>query len=364
MLRNVRFSLVAACLLLMEAPSRAADIPELVRKAKPAVVELITYDAQGRILAMGSGFFINPSGWLITNNHVVSGAHSVVARTSTGESYQTVLKRHVLDVDLALVKFNLQNVPYLVLDRHTAVEGQHVLVIGNPEGLEGTVSEGIVSAIREDGWSIQFTAPISPGSSGSPVLNDEGKVIGMATLIHEGGQNLNFALSSQAILFMTKTLVDLLRSEAHPVGTPSPSPHVEKAIAEDNRAAGQRFLADNAKKPGVKVLPSGLQYKIFKAGTGPKPKDTDFVVTNYRGTFIDGKEFDSSEKNGGPVKFPVSGVIEGWREALKLMPVGSRWEIYIPSELAYGDDGARGDAIAPGETLIFDIELLRIKKAD
>jgi FKBP-type peptidyl-prolyl cis-trans isomerase len=82
-----------------------------------------------------------------------------------------------------------------------------------------------------------------------------------------------------------------------------------------------------------------LQYEILKAGTGPKPKDTDVVVTNYRGTFIDGKEFDNSDKNGGPLRFPVNAVIKGWSEALKLMPVGSKWEIYIPSELAYGDDG-------------------------
>lgn len=134
-----------------------------------------------------------------------------------------------------------------------------------------------------------------------------------------------------------------------------------KTTADKNKADGKKFLEDNAKKAGVKTLPSGLQYKVVKEGAGEKPKDTDVVETNYRGTLIDGKEFDSSEKNGGPVSFPVNGVIKGWSEALKLMPVGSKWEIYVPSELGYGDEGA-GEDIAPGSTLVFQVELLKIKK--
>ncbi len=134
-----------------------------------------------------------------------------------------------------------------------------------------------------------------------------------------------------------------------------------KASAGRNKAEGKKFLDENSKKPGVKTLPSGLQYKVVKEGTGERPKDTDVVTANYRGTLIDGKEFDSSEKNGGPVSLPVSGVIKGWSEALKLMPVGSKWEIYVPSELGYGDEGA-GEDIAPGSTLIFDVELLGVKK--
>jgi FKBP-type peptidyl-prolyl cis-trans isomerase len=134
-----------------------------------------------------------------------------------------------------------------------------------------------------------------------------------------------------------------------------------KASADKNKVEGKKFLEDNAKKSGVKTLPSGLQYKIVKQGAGEKPKDTDVVETNYRGTLISGKEFDSSAKNGGPVSLPVSGVIKGWSEALKLMPVGSKWEIYVPSDLGYGDEGA-GEDIAPGSTLVFDVELLGIKK--
>src|ERR1700730_2146878 len=134
-----------------------------------------------------------------------------------------------------------------------------------------------------------------------------------------------------------------------------------KAVAEKNKADGKKFLDENSKKDGVKTTASGLQYKVIKDGTGDKPKDADFVETNYRGTTIDGKEFDSSAKNGGPVSFPVNGVIKGWSEALKLMPVGSKYQLYIPSDLAYGDEGA-GEDIAPGSTLVFDVELLNIKK--
>ena len=134
-----------------------------------------------------------------------------------------------------------------------------------------------------------------------------------------------------------------------------------KDLADKNKAEGKKFLDANAKEPGVKTLPSGLEYKVEKEGTGPKPKDTDIVETNYRGTLINGQEFDSSEKNGGPVSFPVNGVIKGWTEALKLMAVGSKWRLFLPSDLAYGDEGM-GDTIQPGSTLIFDVELLGIKK--
>jgi FKBP-type peptidyl-prolyl cis-trans isomerase FklB len=134
-----------------------------------------------------------------------------------------------------------------------------------------------------------------------------------------------------------------------------------KVVAEKNKVDGKKFLADNAKKTDVKTTPSGLQYKVIKEGSGDKPKDSDVVETNYRGTTIDGKEFDSSAKHGSSFSFPVNGVIKGWSEALKMMPVGSKWELYVPSELAYGDEGY-GDDIAPGSTLVFQVELLGIKK--
>ena len=131
-------------------------------------------------------------------------------------------------------------------------------------------------------------------------------------------------------------------------------------VSDTNKAAGAKYLADNRTKPGVVTLPSGLQYKIIKEGTGPKPAATDTVVTNYRGTLIDGTEFDSSYKRGEPAEFPVNRVIKGWTEALQLMPVGSKWELYIPPDLAYGEHSP-GPEIGPNSTLVFDVELMSIK---
>jgi FKBP-type peptidyl-prolyl cis-trans isomerase len=129
--------------------------------------------------------------------------------------------------------------------------------------------------------------------------------------------------------------------------------------AEGNKKEGDAFLAANKSKEGVVTLPSGLQYKILTAGTGPKPSTSDSVVCNYRGTLINGTEFDSSYKRGQPATFPVTGVIKGWTEALQLMPVGSKWQLYVPADLAYGDRSPTAD-IGPGSTLIFEIELLSI----
>ena len=129
-----------------------------------------------------------------------------------------------------------------------------------------------------------------------------------------------------------------------------------------NKQEGDAFLATNKSKPGVVALPSGLQYKVIQNGDGPKPTASDTVVCNYKGTLIDGTEFDSSYKRGQPATFPVGQVIKGWTEALQLMPVGSKWELYIPSSLAYGERGTQGGPIGPNETLIFEVELLSIQQ--
>jgi FKBP-type peptidyl-prolyl cis-trans isomerase FklB len=130
--------------------------------------------------------------------------------------------------------------------------------------------------------------------------------------------------------------------------------------AETNKKEGEAFLAANKTKEGVVTLPSGLQYKVVKEGSGPKPTASDSVVCNYRGTLIDGTEFDSSYKRGQPATFPVNQVIKGWTEALQLMPVGSKWQLFVPSELAYGQRSP-GPGIGPNATLIFDVELLSIQ---
>jgi len=127
-----------------------------------------------------------------------------------------------------------------------------------------------------------------------------------------------------------------------------------------NKTEGEAFLAANKSKDGIVTLPSGLQYKILTAGTGPKPTASDSVVCNYRGTLINGTEFDSSYKRGQPATFGVGQVIKGWTEALQLMPVGSKWQLFIPSSLAYGERGA-GAEIGPNATLIFEVELLSIQ---
>ena len=135
---------------------------------------------------------------------------------------------------------------------------------------------------------------------------------------------------------------------------------VAKELGEKNKNEGEAFLAENKAKEGVVTLASGLQYKILKEGEGKKPMVDDTVVCNYRGTLIDGTEFDSSYKRNQPATFPVKGVIKGWTEALQLMPVGSKWQLFIPSALAYGERGA-ANSIGPNATLIFEVELISIK---
>jgi FKBP-type peptidyl-prolyl cis-trans isomerase FklB len=134
-----------------------------------------------------------------------------------------------------------------------------------------------------------------------------------------------------------------------------------KKAGEKNKAEGEAFLAANKKKPGVIALPSGLQYKVITRGKGKSPKATDTVTVNYKGTLIDGTEFDSSYKRGEPASFPVNGVIKGWTEALQLMKEGSKWELFIPPDLAYGEKGA-GNVIGPNATLVFEVELLSFKE--
>src|SRR5499426_320812 len=134
----------------------------------------------------------------------------------------------------------------------------------------------------------------------------------------------------------------------------------QKQAGEKNKTDGAKFLEDNKKKPGVKTTTSGLQYKVEKEGTGAQPKPTDMVTMNYRGTLIDGTEFDSSYKRGQPATFPVNGVIKGWTEALQLMKQGAKYQLFIPSNLAYGER-AMGADIGPNSTLIFEVELMEVK---
>ena len=134
-----------------------------------------------------------------------------------------------------------------------------------------------------------------------------------------------------------------------------------KKLAAKNKTEGEKFLADNKKQKGIVTLPDGLQYRIIKKGSGETPKSTDTVVTHYRGKLVNGTEFDSSYTRGEPAKFVVNGVIPGWTEALQLMTPGSKWELFVPAKLAYGEH-AVGGKIGPNSTLIFEVELLSIEK--
>jgi FKBP-type peptidyl-prolyl cis-trans isomerase FklB len=136
---------------------------------------------------------------------------------------------------------------------------------------------------------------------------------------------------------------------------------VAKKMGEKNKKEGETFLAENKKKEGIVTLASGLQYKILKKGSGKKPKLTDTVTTHYKGTLIDGTEFDSSYRRNQPVSFPVNGVIAGWTEALQLMEEGAKWQLFIPASLAYGERGA-GPQIGPNAMLIFEVELISVQE--
>jgi len=173
--------------------------------------------------------------------------------------------------------------------------------------------------------------------------------------------NINTALVTRAINDVNrkgKLLLDEQQAQAAIVN------YMQKAQSEKasgNKKLGLEFLAANKSKPGVVTRPSGLQYMVEKQGTGPKPALTDMVRVHYHGTLIDGKVFDSSVERGQPIELNVNGVIPGWTEALQLMPVGSKWKLFIPADLAYGDRQA-GPMIAPGSTLVFEVELLDIVK--
>ena len=153
-----------------------------------------------------------------------------------------------------------------------------------------------------------------------------------------------------------KKMLNLYRTEAQAAQKKAQTEQGEKNMAE-----GSKFLEENKSKEGVVVLPSGLQYKVLTEGTGKTPKATDKVKVHYKGTLLDGKEFDSSYKRGTPAEFPVNGVIKGWTEALQLMKEGSKWMLYIPGDLAYGPMGTRDGSIGPNATLIFEVELLEVK---
>jgi FKBP-type peptidyl-prolyl cis-trans isomerase FklB len=205
--------------------------------------------------------------------------------------------------------------------------------------------------------------PVAPAPVMKNALDSFSYALGlsMASFYKEQGiTNINTALVTKALKDVTagKPLLDEAQINNCIMGFMQAK---KGEAAEPNKKEGQAFLEANKSKPGVVTLPSGLQYKVIKEGTGPKPAATDKVKVHYHGTLINGKVFDSSVERGEPITFGVSEVIAGWTEALQLMPVGSKWQLFIPSDLGYGDAGA-GNDIQPGSTLLFDVELLDIVK--
>jgi len=174
-------------------------------------------------------------------------------------------------------------------------------------------------------------------------------------------QGVQDALNSNALLMTNDEINQELKDFQR-----SASTKIQAQVQKDtqkNQQIGNSFLAANKERPGVQTTTSGLQYKVLSAGSGPKPTLNDEVTVDYEGRLLDGRIFDSSFERGQPASFKLNGVIQGWQEALQLMPAGSTWEIYIPANLAYGKEGAQG-VIGPNETLIFKVHLLKIKSAN
>lgn len=236
-------ALILALLVFSATPLMADSISEIIAKAKRAVVEIVTRDATGTPKDLGTGFFVSPDGLVVTNLHVIEGADSITAVSDKGAIFlfERVVAQPV-GVDLVVLKFHAADVPFLKLgESSTAVEGQKVIVIGNPTSLMGTVSDGTISAFRENRSIIQITAPISHESSGSPVMDETGQVIGIATLVSSEGQNLNFAIPAEEVP------AELLEPPGSAPPTATPTPAIEaKAYFDSGLASLNRKEYDKA----------------------------------------------------------------------------------------------------------------------
>ena len=255
------------------------------------------------------------------------------------------------------------------LARQTPAAGTQAAPAATPKSASGAQSSG---AAKTGTAATAAKKPAAPAVA--PLTTDKQKAS------YAIGQNIGQGLQKDGVDVDATALARGIRdaiSGAKPALTPEEEKAVLTKLATDvrakqqeklealsaaNKKQGEDFLAANKAKDGVTTLPSGLQYKILTAGTGPKPAPTDKVVCNYRGTFLSGQEFDNSYKRGEPVTFPVNGVIKGWSEALLLMPVGSKWQLFVPANLAYGEQGRQG--IEPNSTLVFEVELMSIAPKD
>lgn len=202
-----------------------------------------------------------------------------------------------------------------------------------------------------------------------PLLKNGVDSLSYAIGINIGGNMAAQGIENLNYVALNKGIADALKKNPTPLMDENTAnmtiqQKLQEYMAKKNSAVkeeGKKFLAENKKQPGVVELPSGIQYKIITQGTGVKPTLEDTIKVHYQGTRIDGFEFDNSYKRGEPIEFPLGGLIEGWKQTLVLMPVGSKWQLFIPSDYAYGDRGAGAD-IPGGATLIFELELLDVKQ--
>jgi FKBP-type peptidyl-prolyl cis-trans isomerase len=251
-----------------------------------------------------------------------------------------------------------------------------MLLLCEVSAQQGTAGQSAKPASRQSSGSGAKTTAKKPatGAKAAPAAtlntkrDKDSYALGMSigTGLHRQGVPVDPAMVARGLrdaMMGGKTLMteDEMKSTLQALRTEVGKEQAAKAHAagEANRKESDAFLSANKTKEGVTTLQDGLQYKILKEGSGPKPTVNDTVTVNYRGTLVNGKEFDSSYKRGQPTTFPVGGVIKGWTEALQLMPVGSKWELYIPADLAYGDNPP-DPSIRPGDALIFEVELLSI----
>lgn len=252
-MKRVNFAdFVLAITFALLMPAAADSIPEIVKRVRPAIVEIVAMDENGTPTKLGTGFFVSSDGLVVTNFHVVSGAGSLAAINNNGATFRfEKVAARPQGVDLAILKFGATDVPFLTLGQSTnKVEGEKVIVIGNPSGLTGTVSDGIISAFRKDPDYIQITAPVSPGSSGSPVMDESGKVIGVATWQKTEGQNLNFAIP-------VETVVQAIAS----IGTNKQplllAPVLRHEVRQFKAEAETKYLAQVAFSPDGRAIVSG-----------------------------------------------------------------------------------------------------------
>lgn len=225
-----------------------------------------------------------------------------------------------------------------------------IIAVGLAAALSANVSAESVKVLENDEQKVSYSFGLVLGKRMQNDLPDLNVDLFMQGVKDAMGNKAGLLSDEQVADVLAKFQRDMQQEQMEKV----------QQLAEENNKIGADFLAKNKQKEGVVTLESGLQYKILKDGKGPQPGANDVVKVHYTGSLINGEVFDSSVERGEPVTFPLNGVIAGWTEALQLMPTGSKWQLYIPSELAYGANGNR--SIGPNETLLFDVELLGIEK--